>query len=231
MVSIVRQMNVKDRVARVGRWALVLMAGTMFGGNEAMIAQGDAADLPQAASRQIDFVKDIQPIFTGHCVSCHGPKKQEAEFRLDAKEIALKGGELGPAIVPGKSAESLLIRFVAAGDPDKVMPKKGERLTAEQVGLLRAWIDQGASWPESASVKIEDPLKHWAFKRPVRATEPSVKNRAWPRNPIDAFVLARLEKEGLQPSTEADRVTFIRRLSLDLTGLPPSLAEIDKFVA
>lgn len=184
-----------------------------------------------AAARQVDFIKDIQPIFAERCVGCHGPKKQEAEFRLDAKEIALKGGELGPAIVPGKSAESLLIRLVAEVEPGKFMPKKGERLNAEQIGLLRAWIDQGAVWPESASVKTEDPRQHWAFKPPVRPPDPQVKNSAWVRNPIDAFILTRLEKEGLQPSPEANRVALIRRLSLDLTGLPPTLEKIDRFLA
>src|SRR5437764_4280788 len=117
----------------------------------------DPAKLPAPATRQVEFIKDIQPIFADHCVGCHGPKKQEAEFRLDAKEIALKGGELGSAIVPGKSAESLLIRLVAEVEPGKFMPKKGERLTTEQIGLLRAWIDQGGIWPDSASVETADP--------------------------------------------------------------------------
>src|SRR6266478_1290391 len=120
--------------------------------------------LPAAANRQIDFVKDIQPNFAGHCYDCHGPKKQEAQFRLDTKDIALKGGELGPAILPGKSAESLLVQAVAGVKPDFVMPKKGDRLSAEQVGLLRAWIDQGAVWPDNASANIEDKRNHWAFK-------------------------------------------------------------------
>ncbi|HMC26907.1 MAG TPA: PSD1 and planctomycete cytochrome C domain-containing protein [Verrucomicrobiae bacterium] len=190
----------------------------------------DPAKLPPA-TRQVEFVRDIQPIFAEHCLACHGPKKQEAEFRLDAKDIALKGGELGTAILPGKSAESLLIRLVAEAQPGKFMPKKGERLTSEQIGLLRAWIDQGAVWPDSASVKTVDPRKHWAFKPPVRPTEPKVKNSGWVRNPIDSFILSRLEREGLQPSPEADRVTLIRRLSLDLTGLPPTLEEIDRFLA
>src|SRR5689334_11183039 len=99
-----------------------------------------AAELPPPVSRQVDFAKDIQPIFAEHCYACHGPDKQEAQFRLDTKEIALKGGELGPAITPGKSAESLLIQAVSGIKPDLIMPKKGERLTAEQIGLLRAWI-------------------------------------------------------------------------------------------
>src|SRR5438876_1425400 len=101
----------------------------------------DPVKLPTTTTRQVDFVRDIQPIFVEHCVGCHGPKKQEAEFRLDAKEIALKGGELGPAIVPGKSGESLLIRLVAEAEAGKFMAKKGERLSSDQIGLLRAWRD------------------------------------------------------------------------------------------
>ena len=98
-----------------------------------------------------------------------------------------------------------MIHLVSGLDPDLIMPQKGDRLTAEQIGLLRAWIDQGAAWPESASVKAVDPRNHWAFKAPVRPPVPSVKNKKWPRNPIDDFVLARLETEKLAPSPEADR--------------------------
>ena len=195
------------------------------------ISKTETTALPPAAARKVDFVKDIQPIFSSRCYECHAEKKQEAQFRLDAKEIALKGGELGPAIVPGKSAESLLIRAVAGVKPDFVMPKKGERLTAEQIGLLRAWIDQGAEWPDSASVKLEDKRNHWAFKPPVRPALPSVKQKKWVRNPIDDFVLARLEQEHLKPSPDADRITLIRRLSLDLIGLPPTIKEVQEFVA
>src|SRR5438045_2190731 len=146
-------MLAKERLGPMGwRWAFVLTF---------LLA---AIPLAPAATRQINFAQDIQPIFVEHCLGCHGPKKQEAEFRLDAKEIAMKGGELGPAILPGKSSESLLVRFVGGIEPDHIMPKKGDRLSSEQVSVLRAWIDQGAVWPESASVKIEDKRNHWAFK-------------------------------------------------------------------
>src|SRR4051794_36209278 len=110
----------------------------------APVAAADDAKLPPPAARKADYAKDIQPIFAGACYSCHGEKKQQSSFRLDRKADALKGGEGGKAIVPGKSAESPLVRYVAGLDPDIQMPPKGERLTAEQVGLLRAWIDQGA---------------------------------------------------------------------------------------
>ena len=189
------------------------------------------ASLPSPAAKRIDFVKDIQPIFTERCILCHGATRQEAQFRLDSKDIALKGGELGVAIVPGKSAESLLILAVSGAKPDLVMPKKGERLSVEQIALLRAWIDQGANWPEEASAKTRDPRNHWAFIPPVRPPVPTVRQARWPRNPIDNFVLARLEKEKLKPSPGADRRILIRRLSLDLIGLPPGIKEVEDFVA
>ncbi|EDY22113.1 protein of unknown function DUF1549 [Chthoniobacter flavus Ellin428] len=188
------------------------------------------ASLPPAATRQVDFVKDIQPIFQNACYECHGPRKQEAEFRLDHKPTVMKGGELGPAIVPGKSADSLLVQFVGGLREEGVMPKKGPRLTAEQIGLLRAWIDQGADFPDAASVVIKDNRDHWAFKPPVKAPLPTVKNKAWVRNDIDRFVLARLEREGLPPSPEASKETLLRRLALDLTGLPPTTEELAAFL-
>jgi hypothetical protein len=194
-------------------------------------AEVDVSKLPRAANRQVDFVNDIQPILARNCYACHGDQKQEAALRWDAKEIALKGSEHGPVIVPGKSAGSLMIHLVAGLEGgDRVMPQKGDRLTGEQIGLLRAWIDQGAAWPDSASVKIVDKRQHWAFKAPVRPNAPGVKNANWIRDPVDNFVLARLEKDGLRPSPEADRVTLIRRLSLDLVGLPPTPLEVDDFV-
>lgn len=187
--------------------------------------------LPPAATRHVDFVKDIQPILAQNCYACHGPKLHEAQLRWDNKEIALQGGERGPDIIPGKSAESRMIHFVAGLDPDLLMPQKGPPLTTEQIGLLRAWIDQGANWPDSASVKVPNPRNHWAFKPPVRPPLPYVKNKKWPRNPIDYFVLAKLESEKLKPSPEADRATLLRRVSLDLTGLPPTVDEINRFLS
>jgi hypothetical protein len=186
--------------------------------------------LPPAAKRPVDFVKDIQPILAENCYVCHGPKQHESELRWDNKQIAMHGGEHGRVIIPGNSAASRMIQLVGGLEPDLIMPQKGTPLTADQVGLLRAWIDQGANWPESASVKVVDPRDHWAFKPPIRPAVPTVKNKSWPRNPIDNFVLARLEAENLRPSPEADRSTLLRRLSLDLTGLPPTLDEINAFL-
>ncbi|MEO5803216.1 MAG: PSD1 and planctomycete cytochrome C domain-containing protein [Verrucomicrobiota bacterium] len=196
-------------------------------------AQGDLSKLPAALTRKVDFTNEIQPLLAEHCYNCHGPKKQEASLRWDQKSSALKGGESGPAIIPGKSAESLMIQAVAHLREDLKMPKKGEPLSAEQIGLLRAWIDQGADWPESASVASEgkNPKDHWAFKSPVRSKLPATKNKTWVRNPIDNFVLAKLEREKLPPSPPADKITLLRRLSLDLIGLPPTISEVDSFLA
>ncbi|EEF58792.1 PSD1 and planctomycete cytochrome C domain-containing protein [Pedosphaera parvula] len=185
-----------------------------------------------AAERKVDFAHDIQPLFAKHCYECHGESKQKSGLRFDSKESALRGGESGkPAIVAGKSAESDLIKRVTSKDPDEVMPAKGEKLTAEQVALLRNWIDQGANWPEELSKKVANKQKHWAFVPPVKHELPKVSDTKWGRGPVDAFILARLEKEKLRPSPEADKATLLRRLSLDLIGLPPTIEEIDNFVA
>lgn len=192
----------------------------------------DISKLPAAATREIDFNRDVQPLFQRSCYECHGPKRQEAGFRLDSKTVALAGGDLGVAIVPGKSVESLLVHAVSGLKSDLVMPKKGEHLTAIEIGVLRAWIDQGAKWPDGPDPgKLAGNRDHWAFKPPVRPSVPTVKNKKWPHNPIDNFVLARLEKEKLKPSPRADRAMLIRRLSLDLTGLPPTVQEVDAFLA
>lgn len=189
--------------------------------------------IPPSVGRQVEFDREVRPIFTKSCYRCHGPKGQKGGLRLHVKAAALAGGDNGPAIEPGKGAESRLIRFVAGVEEDHVMPPDGagERLTAEQIGILRAWIDQGAPWPDSTADAKTTVTDHWAFQKPVRPELPAVKNTAWPRTAIDRFILARLEKEGLSPSAEAERTTLIRRLYLDLIGLPPSPAEIDAFLA
>ena len=172
----------------------------------------------------VDFKHDIEPIFVKRCSECHGPDAQKGRLRLDVKTQALKGGKSGkPLLVAGKSAESELIARVTTTDPDDVMPAKGESLTDDQVALLKRWIDEGASWPE------QDARAHWSFVGPVRPVLPDVRHRKWVRNEIDRFILARLEKERLTPSAEADRATLIRRLSLDLTGLPPTPEDVDAF--
>lgn len=181
-----------------------------------------------AASATIDFKRDIQPIFESRCSECHGSKKDKAGVRFDRRSTVLKGGDSGkPIVIPGKSAESLLLRRVTSTDPEEVMPAKGDRLTDVQIAKLRQWIDAGAVWPEDSGAE----KKHWAYVPPVRSPLPKVKNAKWPRNGIDYFVLARLERERLKPSPEAERAVLLRRVSFDLTGLPPSVEDVDAFLA
>lgn len=175
-----------------------------------------------ANQAKVDFIRDVQPILAANCVKCHGPEKQMAQLRLDNKQLAAR------VIAAGKSGDSRLLHRVLGLNNEARMPKGGEALSAQQIDILRRWIDQGANWPESASTEAAQ--KHWAYIAPKRPALPDVKNKAWARNAIDAFVLARLEKEGLAPAPEADRTTLLRRLSLDLTGLPPTPEEVDAFL-
>lgn len=193
-------------------WAIVLASGGRM----------------QAA--EPDFQRDIQPIFAERCYSCHGSEKQKSGLRLDSRASALRGGESGQtALVPGQSAKSRLFQLIASQDADQVMPPKGDRLTATQIELVKAWIDAGAPWPEAAGAANATSM-HWAFQAPRRPLVPVTRHPRWTRNPVDAFVVQRLEKEKLAPAPEADRITLIRRLNLDLLGLPPTPAEVDEFV-
>jgi len=192
------------------------------------LAFADDDRLPPPAGHMVDFVREIQPIFQQRCLSCHNGAKQRGGLRLDVKAAAMKGGEsFAPAIVAGKSAESPLVRLVAGLEEGLLMPPEGDRLTAEQIGLLRAWIDQGAKWPEAAS-STDDSAAHWSFRPIQRSTIPQ--NHLAARNPVDAFVIAALPG-GLTPSREADRTTLIRRVTVDLIGLPPSPDDVAEFVS
>jgi mono/diheme cytochrome c family protein len=177
----------------------------------------------------VDFARDVQPIFQKACYSCHSAEKQKGELRLDVKMLALKGGESGPAITPGKSRESLLIKLVRGEDEDRVMPAKGERLTAAQINTLAKWIDAGAAWPDDG-VAVADKRDLWSLKPVTHREPPAVKNTSWARNDIDRFILARLEKEKLAPRPQANRRTLIRRVTFDLIGLPPTPEEVNEFV-
>ena len=203
------------------------------------IVKADVEELPPPTDRKVDFLKDIEPIFRARCQVCHGPSIQSGGLRLDQRAGALAGGDSGPVIQPRNSAGSRLIHLVAGLQKGLVMPVSGERLTQDQIGILRAWIDQGAEWPESATASEDGTREesgkaknsHWAFVPPRQPPVPKVRDHSWVRNPIDAFVLARLESEGVKPSPEADRVTLIRRLTLDLIGLPPTPEEVNQFVS
>jgi hypothetical protein len=189
--------------------------------------------LPPAANRQVDFVKDVQPILRERCFECHAGVNEEGGFNLGKKSRAFEGGDHGPVLVPGDSAASRLIHLVAGIEPDAVMPPKdNDPLTREQIGVLRAWIDQKAAWPKDADVadpRIEQARTHWAFQ-PLHPVElPPVNDQAWVQTPIDRFILAAVEAKGLKPTAPAELDRLVRRLSFDLVGLPPDPEEIEAF--
>lgn len=187
---------------------------------------------PAGSSAAADF-ETVRPILEARCLSCHGPDKQESNFRLDDPAAALRGGTNGVAIVPGKSSESPMLTRITGADPDLVMPPEGERLQAEAVAAIRSWIDGGAVWPTQSKGEGRTRSDHWSLRSLERPPVPKLDS--WSadgiRNPIDAFILARLEKEEIEPSPEADRTTLIRRLAIDLTGLPPTPDEAAAFQA
>ncbi|PYV34743.1 MAG: hypothetical protein DMG22_04855 [Acidobacteria bacterium] len=196
------------------------------------LAQSQAVSGEQTkVESRIDFAKDIQPILQANCYKCHGPNAQLSGLRLDSKQAAIAGGSLGKDIVPGKAFASPLYGRVAGLGGVTRMPMGEKPLPDAQVELIRLWIDQGAEWPDEPNYKPVGVKKFWAFIPPELPRVPEVKNSKWPHNSIDHFILARLEKEGLAPSRPADRVTLLRRLSLDLIGLPPTPDEVDAFVA
>jgi len=179
--------------------------------------------LAAAPDSKVDFQRDIRPVLSDNCFACHGPDSQTrmAELRLDRKDDAFAPRKTGAAIVPGNPDASLLYQRITDPKPARRMPPlhSHKTLTDEQKATLRRWIAQGASWRE-----------HWSFTAPTRPAMPSVKDKSWPRNPIDHFILAKLESNGLRPASQADRRTLIRRATLDLTGLPPSPGEVDAFL-
>jgi hypothetical protein len=181
----------------------------------AVVVAFSATALGQPAKPGVDFNRDVRPILSNNCFACHGPdeKVRKGDLRLDTREGATAG-----VVVPGKPEASELLRRVTAGDPMEVMPptKTGKKLTPREVEILRQWVKDGAPY-----------ATHWAYQKPTRPAIPPA--TAWVRNPVDAFIYQRLTREGLSPSPEADRYALIRRVSLDLTGLPPTVEDVDAF--
>jgi mono/diheme cytochrome c family protein len=176
------------------------------------------------------FERHVRPVLVEHCQGCHGPKKQMGGLRLDSRAAILKGGDSGPAVKPGDVDGSLLVQAVRRTGDLKMPPRT--QLPPAAIAALAAWVKAGAPWPEPFAATGTDASKrHWAFQRVQRPPVPAVKSTGWVRNPIDRFVLARLESRGLSPSAEADRRTLLRRLSFDLIGLPPTPEEVDAFLA
>jgi mono/diheme cytochrome c family protein len=188
------------------------------------------AGLAAPSDPPVDFARDVQPILTRTCAGCHGPDKQRGGLRLDTAAGLREGGDSGPAVLASDSARSRLYHAITGTNDVQLMPPRDKepRLTMAEVATIKAWIDQGAKFPAAATALKAN---HWAFLPVKRPAVPEVRGqKSEVRNPIDAFVLARLEKEGLKPSPKADRVTLLRRVSLDLTGLPPTSEDIDAFV-
>lgn len=186
------------------------------------------------------FVEQIKPVLTSQCLSCHGGERKKGGLDLSTHDSLVKGGDTGPAIVPGNARESLLYKLITHSQ-DPHMPAKAPKLPDETIARIAKWIDAGAPYDapltagKQAAIAASQPAavqasQHWAFKPVVRHNEPAVKQKSWVRNPIDSFVLAKLEAAGIQPSPEADRRTLVRRLSLDLLGLPPKPSDVDEFI-
>ncbi|HMC63195.1 MAG TPA: DUF1549 domain-containing protein, partial [Candidatus Solibacter sp.] len=183
-----------------------------------------AASLSFAAGKTVDFDRDVRPILSDRCFACHGPddRPRMANLRLDTEAGLFADRGSYQIVAPGDPAKSRLLARISAANPAARMPppQTGPGLNETQIAAIRQWIEQGAKWE-----------RHWAFVPPQRPALPPLRTEKWPRNPIDRFVLARLEREGLKPSSEAGRATLLRRLSFDLTGLPPTTAEVDAFLA
>jgi mono/diheme cytochrome c family protein len=221
-------MPIMPRRRSVARWVpislLVLAVSTS--------AHGD--DRPGSGKTEpVDYAARIKPILTGHCVSCHGSTKARGSLRLDTAAFALKGGKAGPVILPGKGEESPLILSVRGEGTTERMPLNRPPLSEAEISLLQAWIDQGASGMTGERPGVPPAAAHWAFLPPRRPTVPDVRSASagWARNPIDRFILARLDQAGLAPSPAADPATLLRRVSLDVIGLPPSTGEVEAFLS
>jgi mono/diheme cytochrome c family protein len=216
-------------------YAFLISAAGLIGLTASFTAQHPAqaaspATAPSVAPDKVDFARDIQPIFQSRCYDCHGATKQKGGLRLD-QPTALKGGDSNePLFLAHQPEKSHILKLIRGDDPEEIMPPKGkDRLTAAQIETLTQWVKQGGQWSQGSVADVKGKQTHWSFNPPKRPAVPQVKNGVV-RNPIDNFILARLEKEGLKQSPEADRYALIRRVTFDLTGLPPKLEEVDAFV-
>jgi hypothetical protein len=223
----------------MGRRSLIVMACALAA--PAANAADDAPGITQRADTEF-FETHVRPLLAEKCYRCHGPEKQENELRLDSRAGILAGGLTGPAVVPGKPEESLIVEAIRYEEAVKMPPKA--KLEPGQIEAIVRWVESGAHWPgndpgrsaaPAATAGTEEIIRgragHWSFQPIRRVTPPEVRDTAWPSNAIDRFLLAKHEEHGLRPASQADRRTLIRRLSFDLLGLPPAPAEVEAFVA
>jgi len=187
------------------------------------------------ADEGIDYMRQVRPVLRERCIACHGALKQEASLRLDTAALAIKGGDSGAAIEPGNVDASLLLRRIVATNPSERMPPEGEPLKPEQIAAITQWIAERAVAPAD-EIPERDPRDHWSFKTPIRPTLPTSESTTpevarWQQNPIDAFISVEHRRHTLVPRPEADKCVWLRRVSYDLTGLPPTLDEVNAFVA
>lgn len=207
---------------------LALTALTLAGFANSFSAVCFAGDEPDDKTQPIRFVEDVQPIFKAACIKCHGPLRQEGEYRLDIREVAMTGGaNYAPNIIPQNAADSPLMHFVTGQVDDMLMPAKGNRLTEQQIDILRTWIEQGAIWPDSANNQ-EDPKGDWWSLRPLTSVD--VPHHPSSHHPIDAFVRTKLEAHAVAPAPRAEKATMVRRVYFDLLGLPPTPEEVAAFL-
>lgn len=191
--------------------------------------------LPAGADERIDYQKQVKPILIERCIACHGALKQQGGLRLDTAALAIKGGDSGGAIIPGDATGSLLLKRVTAADLAQRMPPEGEPLKPDQIAAIQKWIEQRAEAPANEQPE-RHPQEHWAFRVPVRSAVPLPEQRTqeqarWELNPIDAFVASEHRKHAVTPQSPADKRVWLRRVSLDLIGLPPTPEEVDAFLA
>jgi len=218
---------------RTRAWALLALTWAI----PAVGGEGESPGPDDPAAVEF-FEAKVRPLLVRRCQTCHDAARAKGGLRLDSRARAMEGGPTGPAVVPGKPEESLLVEAIHYGDDLKMPPKS--KLPAEEIATLTRWVQQGAPWPLGRDPAASGPLKpfnlaerskHWSLQPVQDPTPPEVKDAAWPIQPLDRFLLARLETRGFKPAAEADRRTLIRRLSFDLTGLPPKPGEVEAFVA
>ncbi len=218
--------TIDTRIRRMIRGLLCLFVSLVLCG---IVLAADA----DAPVKQVDYTSDVKPILKRHCATCHGALRQRGGLRLDVGTFILQGGDSGPAVTPHEVEGSPLLEFVRSdGEEPRQMPPEGqgEPLEDKELAILTTWVEQGAVVPQDEAIPA-DPRKHWSFQVPTRPAVPLVAGQTWTGNPVDAFLAAKHEEHGLKPRPQASKEILLRRVSMDLIGLPPSRAELHAFLS